>query len=137
MRRRKNTFRDGKESLEFWALYLFFFRLDLSDERNSLGSIALCERTTTHLHSLHFPEEPMYLIPLFRLSQNSIAFCLLQDQYLNEEMKANMGVYLFWIRKNSISFWVIPETFTPEDWSDLEKIIVLTNNFSEFGKRQL
>ena len=41
------------------------------------------------------------------------------------------------LEKKSIPFRVLTETFLAEDWAGLEKIIVLTNSLSEFGKRQL
>lgn len=70
-------------------------------------------------------------------SQNSIALCLPQDQYLNEEIGEIWESLYRGLEKKSIPFRVIPETFLAEDWSGLEKIIVLTNSLSEFGKRQL
>lgn len=69
--------------------------------------------------------------------QISVALCLPQDQYLSEEVGEIWESVYIELEKRSIAFRVIPETFIAEDWSGLEKIIVLTNSLSEFGKRQL
>lgn len=68
---------------------------------------------------------------------HTVALCLPQDQYLNEEVGELWESLYIELEKNSIPFRVIPETFIAEDWSALEKIIVLTNSLTEFGKRQL
>ena len=69
--------------------------------------------------------------------QSPIALCLPQDQYLNEEVGEIWESIYIELEKKSIPFRVLTETFLAEDWAGLEKIIVLTNSLSEFGKRQL
>lgn len=148
------SFSQTKESRHVLSLYA---SEQLSNYLHSLGShlpeevIRFATFTTTKYTSLwraaqilsreRFPhiliDVNYTAISSVQEHQNSVALCLPQDQYLNEEVGEIWESLYIELEKNSILFRVIPETFIAEDWSGLEKIVVLTNSLSEFGKRQL